>query len=198
MRRVAPSLAVLATLATSAVLLNASRAAAAPPGDVSLAVERLFGFRRTSVEAYGETFTDTTLSIGSNVADHGTYSSPRLALDYLASSGITFGGAIGYQTTLDGNGDAWLLAPRVGYFARASAGFGLWPRAGFTIVGVEDGPDSTATALTLEVPLEFLVNRSFAITLTPHADIGLGGDDGLDEDRTITEIGLQFGVGAFF
>jgi hypothetical protein len=184
-------------MAASAAVLGASEAAAAPPGEVSLAVERVFGLRRTSVESYGETFTNTTLSIGSNVADHGTYSSPRLALDYLAPSGITFGGAVGYQTTIDSDGDAWLLAPRVGYFARASAGFGIWPRAGFTIVGVEDGPETTATALTLEVPLEFLVNRVFAITLTPHADIGLGGSDGQGEDETTTELGLQFGVGAF-
>lgn len=195
MRRVFLS---FATVVTSALLLGASRAAAAPPGDVSLAVERLFGFRRTSVESSGVTYTDTTFSVGSNVADHGTYSSPRLALDYLAPSGITFGGAVGAQTTFDGNGEAWLLAPRVGYFARPSNGFGLWPRGGLTLVALEDGPEQSALALTLELPLEFLVNRSFAISLTPHADIGLGGDNDLDEDRSITEIGLQFGVGAFF
>lgn len=178
--------------------LLAAPAWAAPPGEVSLAVERLFGFRRTSVESYGDTYTSTTFSIGSNVADHGTYSSPRLALDYLAPSGITFGGALGFQTRIDADGEAWLLAPRVGYFARASAGFGIWPRAGVTLVAIGDNPDSSAAALTLDVPLEFLVNRSFAITLTPHADIGIGGDDGLDEDQTITELGFQFGVGAFF
>jgi hypothetical protein len=196
MRKLVTGIALMT--ATAGGSLHAGLAWAAPPGDVSLAVERVFGFRRTSVEAYGATFTDTTFSVGANVVDHGTYSSPRLALDYLAPSGITFGGAIGYQTTIDGNGDAWLLAPRVGYFARASAGFGIWPRAGFTLVGIEDGSDSSAVALTLEAPLEFLVNQGFAITLTPHADIGIGGHDDQDEDQTITELGLQFGVNAFF
>ena len=53
-----------------------------------------------------------------------------------------------------------------------------------------------ATALTLELPLEFFVSSGVAFTLTPHADIGLGGSDG-DLDRTVTELGLQFGVGLF-
>jgi hypothetical protein len=114
-------------------------------------------------------------------------------------SGFSFGGALGYQTNGDddNDGDAWLLAARVGYFARPSSGFGIWPRIGLTHIASDYGVDAAATALTFEVPLEFLLSRGIAISLTPHADIGIGGHVG-DLQRDITELGLQFGAGAFF
>jgi hypothetical protein len=175
--------------------LHARDACAAPPGELSLAVERLFGFSRTTADYDDGEFTDTTFSLGAKVSNRFGYSVPRLALDYLAASGITFGGAIGVQF-VEGAGDGWLLAPRVGYFARPGRSFGLWPRVGLTYVNIED-TDTDASALTLEVPLEFLVGHGAAITLTPFADIGLGGSEG-GIDRTLTELGFQFGVGLFF
>src|SRR4051812_12828642 len=175
--------------------LHAPDACAASPGDVSLAVERLFGFSRTTENYDGDELTDTTFSLGAKVNGRFGYSVPRLALDYLTPSGITLGGAIGVQF-VEGPGDGWLLAPRVGYFARPGRSFGLWPRVGLTYLTIEDS-DTEATALTLEVPLEFLVGSGAAIALTPFADIGLGGSENGD-DRTLTEIGLQFGLGIFF
>lgn len=189
------SLGALAFVAASQAL----PAAAAPPGDGSVAVERLFGISRTTVDYEpGDATTYTDVSIASKVGGQSVYSAPRLAFDFLAGSGLTFGGALGYHSrSVEGSdgGDAVLLAARIGYFVRASSGFGLWPRAGLTHVIL--GDENTATALTLEVPLEFLLSRGIALTLTPHADIGIGGSAG-DLDRTVTEVGLQFGVGLFF
>lgn len=190
----APCLVVVASS-----LLWADAAAAAAPGEWSVAVERLFGISRVSIDSDFGDETYTSISLLSNVSGSVGYSAPRLAFDYFLPSSISFGGALGYQSLGDGpDGDAWLLAPRLGYFARPGRSFGLWPRVGLTVLVLDrDGDDDTATALTLELPLEFLLSRGAAFTLTPHADIGLGGSRG-DADRTITEIGLQFGMGLFF
>jgi hypothetical protein len=185
----------LPCLVAGAACLHAGDACAAAPGDISLAVERLFGFSRTTADYGDAEYTDKTFSLGAKVGGEYGYSVPRLALDYITSSSVTLGGALGVQF-VDGPGDGWLLAPRVGYFARPGRSFGLWPRVGLTYLTIEDS-DTEATALTLEVPLEFLVGSGAAIALTPFADIGLGGSENGD-DRTLTEIGLQFGLGIFF
>jgi len=196
MRISRPSLvAVLSALTASSLAAPAS--AAAPPGDWSLAVERLFGITRTSIDSDAGDTNYTSISLLSKVGGQYGYSAPRFAFDYLLGSGVSFGGALGYQSLSDGGADAWLIAPRVGYFARPGRSFGLWPRVGLTQVVIDYGEDSdTATALTLELPLEFFVSSGVAFTLMPHADIGIGGSNS-DVDRTVTEIGLQFGVGLF-
>jgi hypothetical protein len=176
--------------------LHATTAFAAAPGDWSLAVERLFGFSRVSSDFEpGGSTTTTSVSLFSKVRGDIGYSAPRLAFDYIASSNISFGGAFGYQSISieDEDEDGWLLTGRVGYFARVSSGLALWPRAGITHL---DFGASDATALSLEVPLEFFLERGIALAVTPHADIGLGGNVG-PADRTLTEIGLEFGIGFF-
>lgn len=183
--------------ACAASLLAAAPASAAtPPGDWSLAVERLFGITRTSIDSDLGDANYTSISLLSKVAGQYGYSAPRFAFDYLVGSGVSFGAALGYQSLGDGGADAWLIAPRVGYFARPGRSFGLWPRVGLTQLVIDYGDSDTATALTLELPLEFFLSSGVAFTLTPHADIGIGGSEN-DVDRTVTEIGLQFGVGLF-
>jgi len=191
-----PSLVAAGVAFTLSVLAAPARAAA-PPGNWSLAVERLFGITRTSIDSDVGDYNYTSISLLSKVAGQYGYSAPRFAFDYLLGSGVSFGAALGYHSVSDDGADAWLLAPRVGYFARPGRNFGLWPRVGLTQLVVDDGGGSdTATALTLELPLEFFVSSGVAFTLTPHADIGIGGSED-DVDRTITELGLQFGVNLF-
>jgi hypothetical protein len=187
-----------ALLGVSCALALASLAApasAAPPGDWSIAVERLFGYTRLSVD---DLPSSNSFSLLSKVTSPYGYSMPRLAFDLLSGAGFSFGGGGGVNFGDDGGADAWLVALRAGFFARPSRGFGIWPRAGLTLLLLDYGTYSdTASALTLEVPLEFLLSHGVALSLTPHADIGLGGSSD-DRDRTITELGLQFGLGAFF
>src|SRR5262245_14574014 len=91
--------------------LWAPPASAAAPGDWSVAVERLFGVTRTSIE--GEPESETTISVMSKVTGGFGYSAPRLAFDYIAGAGFTLGGALGVK--FEGEQDAaWLLGPRVG------------------------------------------------------------------------------------
>lgn len=193
-----PSFAVFVpALAAGALALVPARAAT-PPGDWSLAVERLFGITRTSIDSDAGDSNYTSISLLAKVGGERGYSAPRFAFDYLVASGVSFGAALGYHSLSDGGADAWLLAPRIGYFARPGRSVGLWPRVGLTQLIIDYGGDSdTATALTLELPLEFFASSGVAFTLTPHADIGIGGSEN-GVDRTITELGLQFGVGLFF
>ncbi|HKO91056.1 MAG TPA: hypothetical protein VJU61_07890 [Polyangiaceae bacterium] len=190
------------------VLSFSSSAPAAPPGNWSLAVERVFGYRRsiTETEVNGQTDTSKSSSVAlfSNFVEQDSYPSARFALDYLFNSGVSLGGALAFQLVTTGDGDdsrnGWLLAPRVGYFAAVTSGFGIWPRAGLTYVTTDFGGDNdlSATAITLEVPLVFsLGGRSVGLSMMPYLDFGVGG--GTDEvDRTLTEFGLQFGLNVFF
>jgi hypothetical protein len=188
--------------ALGTTLSYALGAAAAPPGNWSVAVERLFGLSRVSIDRDAEDETTfTSHSLFSKVVGEPGYSAPRLGFDYLLGSSVSFGMAFGYQSlgVGDADGNAWLFAPRLGYLARVSSGFGIWPRAGITHIIVDSAGSSTdtATALTLEVPLEFFLAPRVALVLTPLVELGLAGSDG-DSDRTVTEIGLQAGLGAFF
>jgi len=197
MRISSPSFVALVSVFAVSALAAAPAQAAAPPGDWSLAVERLFGITRTSVDSDGGDANYTSLSLLAKVGGEYGYSAPRFAFDYLLGSGVSFGVALGYHSASDNGSDAWLIAPRVGYFARPGRSFGLWPRVGLTQVVFDYGSYSdTATALTLEMPLEFFASPGVAFTLTPHADIGIGGSAS-GVDRSLTEIGLQFGVNLF-
>jgi len=196
--RKARTLYPLLVASVSSVVLSAAPASAAPPGEWSVAIERLFGLSRATddIENRGS-ITYTSISLFAKVAGEVGYSVPRLAFDYLSSSGLTLGGALGYASiSVDGGDvDAWLFAGRVGYFIRPSSSLGIWPRGGLT--HLEEGNDTDATALTLEVPFEILMSRGVALTIMPHADIGIGGSVG-PLDRTLTELGLAFGFGLFF
>jgi hypothetical protein len=196
MRFSRPSLVAAMSAFAGSLLAVAPARAGTPPGDWSLAVERLFGITRTSVDGDAGDYDYTSLSLLAKVVGQYGYSAPRFAFDYLIGSGVSFGAAFGYQSLGDGGTDAWLIAPRVGYFARPGRSFGVWPRVGITQLVIDAGDTDTATALTLELPLEFFVSSGVAFTLTPHADIGIGGSQD-DVDRTLTELGLQFGVGLF-
>jgi hypothetical protein len=180
-------------------------AGAAAPGRWSLGVERVFGFSRisTSSEANGrtETTNESAVSLFSDVGGRAGYSTARVALDYLSASGVSAGGALGYQR-LHGDGPdsvkGWLLAPRIGFFAAVTPGFGLWPRGGVTYVSLAAGADDrSATAITVELPLVFLVTGGLGIDVMPYADFGIaGGTDSVDQK--LTELGLSFGLSFFF
>ena len=171
-----------------------------------MGIERVFGFSRatTKTEVNGNTSTNTSSQV--SLFDHTLDSQPgypgaRVALDYLFPSGVSLGGAIGYQSVDpddDDDGDsvsAWLLEPRVGYFASVTANFGVWPRGGLTYVSIDDGP--SFTAISVELPLELRIGGNVCFAVMPYVDLGVaGGTDTVDQK--ITEFGLQFGMNAFF
>jgi hypothetical protein len=191
-------------LCAAVCVLAAGQALAAPPGKWSVAVERVFGITHVKVssDAGGgsRSSSATSISLFSSFSGIRGYSTPRVALDYLDPSGLSLGGALGYEHIGgDLDQDVWVIAPRIGYFGRPSSDVGVWPRAGITHLSVSpnDNETATATAVTLEVPLVFLLGRGLSFTILPHADIGFdGGTDAVES--TTTDLGLQFGVNAFF
>jgi hypothetical protein len=187
-----------------------STAAAEAPGSWSVGIERVFGFSsattKTKQNGVSRSQTSNQISLFSHTLDaQPGYPGGRLTLDYLFPSGLTLGGAIGYQS-YDPNTDqdddtvrGWLLEPRVGYFASVSGNFGIWPRGGLTYVTIStgNGGGPNYTALSVEVPLVLRIAGNVCFSAMPYVDLGLGG--GTDNvDQKITEIGLQFGMNAFF
>jgi hypothetical protein len=209
-RRYSGSMRLRATVATASSILCLSAAAQAAPGSWAVGIERAFGFSRVSVKNevnnVGVTVTSSQVSLFAHTLGGSIgYPAPRVALDYLFPSGLSVGGAIGYQSvdpntdTDDNTASAWVFAPRAGYFASVSEGFGVWPRGGFTFMSINPGvgDDSSQSALTLEVPLVLNVAGNVCFSGMPYLDVGIGG--GTDDiDRTVTEFGLQFGMSAFF
>ena len=206
-------------LTLAAVLLgSATPAAAAPPGQFAISVERLFGFSqvKTETDLGGTTFESTITSIsflGTPLLGP-AYSSPRLGFDYLHESGLSIGIAASYQQlSVEAEGEVgtdesndlsvFVVAPRVGYFVRASPEFGVWPRAGVTyrVISPDGGGESSATAVTAELALEYLAAEHVGLSAMPHLDFGVAGSAGSGSDsidQTATEFGLQFGLSLFF
>ena len=187
-----------------------SIAAAEAPGSWSVGIERVFGFSsattKTEQNGLSQSQTSNQISLFSHtLAAQPGYPGARLALDYLFPSGLSLGGALGYQSVdpdTDQDDDsvrAWLLEPRVGYFASVSGNFGIWPRGGLTYVTISPsrGGGPNYTALSVEVPLVLRIAGNVCFSGMPYVDLGVGG--GTDNvDQKITEIGLQFGMNAFF
>ena len=184
---------------------------AAAPGSWSVGIERVFGFSSVTVKTEVGNVTQSQTSSQVSLFDHTLsdqtpgYPGARVALDYLFPSGLSVGGAIGYQS-LDPNDDvdddtikSWLLEPRVGYFASISGSFGVWPRGGFSYVSLDTGGDDTGslTAISIEVPLVLNVGGNVCFVGMPYVDLGVGGSNG-QVDQKATELGLQFGMSAFF
>jgi hypothetical protein len=191
-------------------LFTSSMARAEAPGSWSVGIERVFGFSSVTVktEVANQTISNTSSQV--SLLDHTLglqigYPSARVALDYLFPSGLSLGGAIGYQS-LDADDEedddsvsSWLLAPRIGYFASVTGSFGVWPRGGLSYVSVDTGgdDDDSLTALTVEVPLVLNVAGNVCFVAMPYVDLGIAGGNDL-RDRKATELGLQFGMSAFF
>ncbi|MGA2451654.1 MAG: hypothetical protein ABTD50_23605 [Polyangiaceae bacterium] len=117
---------------------------------------------------------------------------PRAGADVILPTGLTLGGAVGYgNVSLSANpnsgsstsvsGDAWLLAPRVGYVLHLAPFFDLWPRAGVTfgeaegsipssLVTATSCPDSTASGSSCTTTSTTTASQSasiFAVSISP-------------------------------
>lgn len=219
---------LVATLTTDAF-------AAPPPVDgLTVGLERTFGLSigSRSYRAGGAdvTHSSTGFSLGlggfsMGVAGNATllpiYNRPRLSVDYVMKNAVTFGGAIGFATgtystesevgntsvTVNApDATMFLIAPRGGYMFGLTEHFAIWPRGGFSFVGVSmddndaDDPAATAWALSVDVPFLYAIGPMGAF-LAPSLDLGLGGsiDVGNAEPSTsVTEFGIQFGFFGVF
>jgi hypothetical protein len=222
----------LTTLVTSLVAAEAS--AAPPVKGLTVGLERAFGFV-TATRSYETNNTDVTntsvgfsLGLAGNFYELPFYNRPRLTVDYVMDWGLSFGGAVGFgiggaetETKTDtpvGNASLtvkspdttmFLIAPRAGYMIGFNEHFGIWPRGGFTFVGLswdddDDNDDNdesaSAFALSVDVPILYAMGPMGAF-LAPSLDLGVGGSVdavGDELDAATTEFGIQFGFFGVF
>lgn len=122
-------------------------------------------------------------------------------------------------TSIEADGPSmtgFLIYPRVGYALMFQDNFGFWPRGGLTYTsassttelpnGNETEQSQSALAFSLEALFVFSPVPHVAFTGGPTLDLGLSGTyendppmgDTIKRDITATDIGLQFGLTAFF
>jgi hypothetical protein len=212
---------LLAGVSALALVSFTGRASAQEPafgdvGHVAISAERLFGFVHSKQTiSYGgvdqnqsnDTFTLLANPLGGLSTG---YAWPRLALDAFVAKSVTIGGSLGvFYLSPDGGGSATgiVLAPRIGYAAMVGPGVAIWPRGGITYWYISSDPagggtstTSTAFALTIEVPLTFLLAPRVAFLVGPTLDLGLGGSQsagGASIDQKYTDYGAQAGILVF-
>jgi hypothetical protein len=220
-----------ATIAVGMLTATFTGAAHAEPvaDGFALGIERAFGLvvasDTTETDLGTTTSSSTNISLGLSRLSglSTTYSAPRLGMDYILTSGLSFGAGLGFtnvatstETEFDGmdanetdggSVTAFVLAPRVGFLIGLTDTLGFWPRGGITHVALSlaAGDDSLAndasqsrTALTLEAPL-VLMAGPIGFLIAPTIDIGLSGSQEVDDNESeaefsATEFGLQFGI----
>lgn len=156
---------------------------------LSLAVERVGGlaYARVSADDSDASLSAFTAGLGGPALN--PFAVPRLGVDYITSSGLTLGGAVGLTRTSisykadDGSGDdlgsalVYSLTPRVGYRLALTDRIDLTPRAGATLLGAsvsagDDDADASvfAVALGVDAPLAFRLTDSFHVLLGAGVD----------------------------
>jgi len=207
-------------------------------GRFAISAERITTINHSSVTSEDED-EDATTTIGrTNIALFANpttgpatsgYSFPRIAADYFVIDGLSVGAGLGLASSsgtieneagnisVETDADSMsglLFAPRVGYAFMFEDNIGIWPRAGFTYVGVgtdeADGDEISARlfAFTLEVPFVFVPVPHVAFTAAPALDLGISGSTeedpqepgapNVETDYKVTDIGLHLGMTAYF
>ncbi|MCU0683444.1 MAG: porin family protein [Polyangiaceae bacterium] len=147
---------------------------------------------------------DFTLRFGTNIGR-------SWALDYFVIDNLSVGGQITYQTTNDGDDNAFTLAPRVGYNIAFSDDFSLWPQltVSFTstksavdVGGVSADAKASAFGLGLYAPVLYHITNHFFLGTGPFIDtqlsnsVKIGDGDSADGPKT-TNFGLQSVLGGY-
>ncbi|MBK8998350.1 MAG: hypothetical protein IPM35_21720 [Myxococcales bacterium] len=208
-------------LSFSAVMLGGSAAFAqtqpfGTSGTMAFGAERLFAFYRQTISYEAPNGDDdevdhSGLGFGWGAVSY-PFNVPRLGFDYFVIDQLSIGGALGYADFDDDDngagGDAFILAPRVGYFIGFTEVFGFWPRGGFTYHSADpdgDRNDHSGLALTLEAMFTISPAEHFAFVLGPTFDIDFMGErecggPNNDEDCKwrYRSFGLQVGLMGYF
>ena len=113
----------------------------------------------------------------------------------------------GSDTTLRG----WIVSPRVGYGYAFNDAVGLWPRLGFTYVGLSgsfpmnEDVKQHYFALSAEVPVVITPAPHTMLTIAPTVDWGFSGSASTNfagnttsVDTKAIALGLHAGLGLWF
>ncbi len=178
----------------------------------------------TDIPSHGST--DKYTTIGLLAVNAPTPSStPRVAVDYFVTNGLSLGAGLMYwsnapsheingQTTSDPTTHEFLIQPRIGYALVLDDTFAIWPRAGFQYAHASVGSysasrgDVTVDAMLGISPIKhvvFLVGPMLDVGVTGSQDyrVGTGGGAGAvtstgSSDVKLTSFGLTAGLAAYF
>jgi hypothetical protein len=147
------------------------------------------------------------------------YDVPRLAFDYVATDGLTIGGAVFAWFTLSATASSGggpsrdtskltLLgvAPRIGYLLPLSSSVWFWPRAGVTYVVLTSSPPTGSSsslsqfAANAEAMFVFSPVEHVGITLGPAVDVPITGSfsGGGPSDVSQFRVGVTVGLDVWF
>lgn len=201
-------------------------------GTVAIGAERMFGVEHVSEtrsqDGLDQTDSTTSISLLGHVGAvtnplNPSTALPRLSVDVFLGPGVSLGGGILYEHM--GQGDQsdrsvnfLLFAPRLGFGARLSDNFAIWPRFGVTYLHLWSSSTATAfdtqgnattiesrytmdyTLLALEAMCVFTPVEHVGFSFGPTLDYRLGisqTTDGTDVPRPNTSmyaVGLHAGL----
>jgi hypothetical protein len=199
--RTHPRVASLAVALVCTATAGVASAQASPRrGQVTIAVERVFGFHmlHTEIEGPGGDQEADLSSLGLMwMRSESAFHQPRAAIDFFLTDGLSLGGSIAfYSWGDDSDRNGFLLYPRVGYGIGLGDSVTFWPRGGITYFSEEapgGNPEYTQVALSGEAMFVIWPRRDWGFLLGPTIDLGLTGEVG-DADFRQQAFGVTFGL----
>lgn len=214
---------LIGVLSFTAAMLGGSTAFAqaqnfGKSGTMAFGAERLFAFYKQSVKFEAPNGNDADWDVSGLGFGWGAvaypFNVPRLGFDYFIIDSLSIGGALGYASYDEddngpsGDADAFILAPRVGYYFGFGDMFGIWPRGGFTYHSLDpdgDNNDQSGLAFTLEGMFTLAPAEHFSFMFGPTFDIDFMGEtecgnpnNSQDCDLKYQSFGLQVGLLGWF
>jgi len=196
----------------AALVLGAGGASAqefGAKGTPAISADRLFGIsitnRSVDPDPGDESEVDTTrFGFGWQGPTNNPYDVPRLAFDYFLADSLSIGGSIGYASysweaepgDAEGEGSAFIFAPRVGYVWNFNDWASFWIRGGFTYHSVSIGDEDDgehAFALTVEPTFVLSPSTHWGFVLGPTLDLAFTGEQEAgpnDADISYTSFGI--------
>jgi hypothetical protein len=185
-------------------------------GDVAFSADRLFAVHSTHIEEERDAPLDDVETDVSGVGfgwrgpfQPSPYDVPRFAFDIFVTDGLNIGASIAYASLdidvegNEGDGSAFLFAPRVGYVWMFGRVGGFWLRGGLTYhsYNADSAPlfgyDESGLAVTAEPTFVIAPVQHFAFLIGGTLDLSLTGsrDRGnVENDVRYRVWGLQFGL----
>lgn len=184
----------VAAVTTNAVDDSYPTRALGDRGVVTISAERLFGYRKANLEV-GDQEIETKEG---NVLSGGT---AVLAVDAFVTDGVSIGASVGYTDEDANPGDhtqSWFGSVRVGYFARVSERWGVWPQVGLRHTKADTADvEVTTTSFAGQLPIVVELVPHAAVTFGPTAATLLDGSAEAGStklDVTGTAYGFDFGL----
>lgn len=153
-------------------------------GEISVALERVFGIHHQSWDVGDADGNNTVVGIGWTRAATPLHI-PRAALDGFIIDQLSLGGSLAFFSESEGT-DGILFAPRVGYAIPLSRVFTFWPRGGLSFWDIGE---ASLLSLSAEAMFVATVRPGWGILFGPTLDLGFSGES---DDRDYSDFSFGF------